>query len=68
MQVVTLLDLVVGPTGRPTTPAERLEEILLRYPVGDPVHRAVTRSGPQLLAQTTRTRARLRLAAGWPSR
>lgn len=68
VQVVTLLDLVLGPTGRATTPAGRLEEILLRYPVGHPVHRAVTRSAPQLLVETARTRTRLRLAVGWPSR
>src|SRR6478735_2884086 len=43
---LTLLDLVVGPTGDLMSPAHRIEEILSRYGREEAVHRAVTRSAP----------------------
>jgi hypothetical protein len=66
LDVLTLVDLVVGPDGALTTPAARLKEIAARYPEGDVVHRAVSRSSPQLLAAADRARARLGLADEWP--
>ncbi len=66
LDALTLLDLVVGPAGDLTTPEERIGEILSRYGAEDPVHRAVTRSGPGLLASAMRARARLRLSDEWP--
>jgi hypothetical protein len=68
LDALTLLDLVVGPGGDFTTPEDRIDEILSRYGVDDPVHRAVMRSGPELLASAVRARARLRLPDEWPFR
>jgi hypothetical protein len=66
LDVLTLLDLVVGPDGGLTTPEERLREIGSRYPPEDPVQRAVSRSSPGLLAAAARARARLGLTDEWP--
>ncbi|GAA2497008.1 HD domain-containing protein [Terrabacter carboxydivorans] len=66
LDALTLLDLVVGPEGDLTTAEDRIAEILSRYRVGDPVHRAVTRSGPELLASAGRARTRLQLSDEWP--
>jgi hypothetical protein len=48
-------DLTTGPQGQPMTFQERLEEILQRYPVGSPVHKAMRRARPVLAAQVRRT-------------
>ena len=66
LDALTLLDLVVDPGGELISPGARVEEILSRYGVDDPVHRAVTRSGPELLASAVRARSRLRLSDEWP--
>src|SRR5680860_134963 len=44
LDVLTLIDMSTGPTGRRVSIPERLTEILQRYPSDHPVHRAVTRS------------------------
>lgn len=67
LDALTLLDLVSSPAGRLTTPAERVAEILSRYPGDHPVHRAVTRSQSELLASAARARARLGLSDVWPT-
>ena len=67
LDTLTLLDLVTSPTGEFTTPEERINEILSRYPAGHPVNCAVTRSGPELLASAARARARLGLSDVWPT-
>lgn len=66
LDALTLLDLVVGPSGELTTPKRRIDEILSRYGTDDPVHRAVTRSRAALLASAERARARLGLPDEWP--
>lgn len=66
LDALTLLDLVVAPGGELTSPEARIEEILSRYGVDDPVHRAVMRSGPALLASAVRARSRLQLSDEWP--
>jgi predicted hydrolase (HD superfamily) len=49
MSLVTTADLTTGPDGSAVGPCARIKEILSRYSEGDPVHRAVSRSGPQLI-------------------
>jgi putative nucleotidyltransferase with HDIG domain len=60
--VLVLIDMTTSPDGRRVTIDERLEEILKRYPVNDPVHRAVRRSGPVLRDAAARAANRLGLA------
>ncbi len=59
LDVLTGADLTTSPDGLPVEPADRLSEILSRYPPTDPVHRAVLHSGPQLLAAAARARKHL---------
>jgi hypothetical protein len=59
LDVVTAADVLTGPDGLPVKPAERVAEILRRYPEDDPVHRAVAQSGPGLIATANRVLARL---------
>ena len=66
LDAITLIDLSVAPDGSLTRPIERVAEILNRYPVGDPVYTAVTRSSDRLLASAERARKRLRLSDDWP--
>ena len=66
LDALTLLDLVVGPSGDFTSPEDRIGEILSRYGDDDPVYRAVRRSSPSLLESAARARARLRLSDEWP--
>ena len=66
LDVLTLIDLVTSPTGRPVHPADRIVEILRRYEPSHPVHRAVTRSRPELLAAADRALTRLGLDHRWP--
>jgi hypothetical protein len=66
LDVLTLVDLVVGPGGELTTPEDRISEIGLRYAADDPVNRAVSRSSMELLAASGRARARLWLPDEWP--
>lgn len=59
LDVLTAADVLTGPDGRPLAPEERIQEILSRYPVDDPVHRAITRSGPSLVRTANDVLARL---------
>jgi hypothetical protein len=52
-------DLTTGPQGQPMTFQARLREILQRYPVDSPVHKAMRRARPTLAAQVRRTTHRL---------
>lgn len=44
LDVLTLVDLSVGPTGEPMSVVTRFDEIFERYPSHHAVHRAVSRS------------------------
>jgi hypothetical protein len=59
LDVVTAADVLSGPDGSPVEPRDRIDEILRRYPAADPVRRAVSRSGPDLIATAERVLARL---------
>ena len=59
LDVLTAADVLTGPDGQPVEPADRIAEILQRYPAADPVHRAVSRSGPHLIATATAVLAQL---------
>ena len=54
LDVLTVADMLTGPDGSPVIPANRVAEILTRYPEADPVHRAVSRSGPDLITAAER--------------
>lgn len=62
LDALTYADMTTGPDGDPVDADERLAEILTRYDSDDPVHRAVTRSRPELLSAVERTRQRLAAA------
>lgn len=47
---LTAADMTTSPDGDPVNPRFRIKEILARYEPEHPVHRAVTRSGPDLIA------------------
>lgn len=66
LDVLTMIDLGVSPTGEPIRDVDRVAEILRRYEDGDPVFRAVTRSRSSLLAASTRGKTQLGLANDWP--
>jgi HD domain len=59
LDLVTMADLTTSPAGRDVDPAQRIAEILRHYAPDDPVHRAVTRSAPSLLAVVKRVSGRL---------
>ncbi|MEV0394145.1 HD domain-containing protein [Polymorphospora rubra] len=59
MDALVTADLTVGPQGQRLEVAERLEEILRRYPPQSPVHRAIQRAEPLLIAHVRRTLNRL---------
>lgn len=59
LDVLTCADLSTSPTGQPVRVEDRIAEILTRYPAEHPVHRAVLRSTPDLLAAATRVWDRL---------
>jgi hypothetical protein len=52
-------DMTTTPQGRPTNAADRLAEILVRYPSGEPVHQAIEAATADILAAVRRTDARL---------
>jgi hypothetical protein len=54
LDVLTCADMTIGPDGSPMRPEDRIREILSRYPREDPVHRAIERSAPTLLAAAAR--------------
>lgn len=66
LDVLTMIDLAVSPTGEPVIDVDRIAEILRRYEDGDPVFRAVTRSRASLLAASARGKALLGLPDEWP--
>ncbi|UQX10733.1 HD domain-containing protein [Candidatus Mycobacterium methanotrophicum] len=51
LAILNAADLCTSPDGALIDPQARLDEILNRYPPDHPVHRAITKSGPLLLAQ-----------------
>jgi hypothetical protein len=59
LDILTAADVLSGPDGSPIEPRERIDEALRRYPPGDPVHRALSRSGPDLIATAERVLAQL---------
>ncbi|MBS1691205.1 MAG: HD domain-containing protein [Actinobacteria bacterium] len=50
LAILSCADLCTGPDGAPVDPGGRNAEVLTRYPAGHPVHRAVSASGPGLVA------------------
>jgi putative nucleotidyltransferase with HDIG domain len=52
-------DMTIGPTGEAVTVADRIAEILERYPPEHPVHRAIARARAELVASVHRTQQRL---------
>lgn len=62
LDTLTLVDMTVGPAGQRMSVKRRIEEILSRYPVDDPVHHAVIRSRAQLRESAERAAQRLGLA------
>src|SRR5271166_5911945 len=57
LDLLTCADMTTGPDGSPMSPEDRISEILSRYPAEDPVHRAIERSAPTLLASAARVEA-----------
>ncbi|HWU46111.1 MAG TPA: HD domain-containing protein [Humibacter sp.] len=62
LDVVTFADLTTSPDGGSISAERRITEILSRYDKADPVHVAVSRSAPELLASVARVYDRLELA------
>lgn len=59
MDALVTADLTVGPLGQRLEVAKRIEEILRRYSPQSPVHRAIQRAEPLLIAHVRRTLDRL---------
>jgi putative nucleotidyltransferase with HDIG domain len=57
LDVLTCADMTTSPDGSPVSAEDRVSEILSRYGVDDPVHRAIERSAPTLLAAVSRVDA-----------
>lgn len=66
LDVLTMIDLAVSPTGEPVLDVDRVAEMLRRYEETDPVHRAVVRSRSWLLAASARGKAAAGLPDDWP--
>jgi hypothetical protein len=62
LDVLTCADMTTGPDGSCVRAEDRVSEILPRYPEDNPVHRAIERSAPTLLAAVARVDA---LVAGY---
>jgi hypothetical protein len=58
---LTAADMSTSPDGDPIQARKRIAEILSRYPEGDPVHRAVSSSGPELISTTENVLSQLGL-------
>lgn len=58
-------DMTVGPDGSRVSPSVRVAEILSRYGPGEPVHRAISRSGPVLDWWRWLSVSRPRCLSGW---
>lgn len=52
LAILSCADLCAGPDGAAVDPADRINEVLARYRSDHPVHRAITQSGPMLVAQS----------------
>jgi hypothetical protein len=59
MDALVTADLTTGPDGERLSYDERIEEILRRYPVEDPVHQAWLTARPILAESVSRTLSRL---------
>ena len=57
---LTAADMTTSPDGDPVDPRFRIREILARYEPEHPVHRAIARSGPDLVAVAEEVAAQLR--------
>lgn len=66
LDVLTMIDLAVSPTGEPVLDENRVEEMLRRYEETHPVHRTVVRSRAWLLASSARGKAAVGLPDDWP--
>lgn len=66
LDILTMIDLSVGPDGSPIVDKDRISEILKRYSDEHPVHRAVIRSQHDLLASSARAKGLLGLPDDWP--
>lgn len=60
-------DAVCGPTGEPTTPDQRWDDVRRRYGPGHVVSRSLDQAEPRLRAAVDRTRARITAAGLAPS-
>lgn len=61
LDALTLVDMTTGPDGSRVPVSVRISEILARYGPEDPVHRAVSRARPELMASVARAARRLGL-------
>lgn len=59
MDALTCADMTVGPEGQRVTLEQRIVEVLNRYSVDDPVHRAIMRARVELESAVRRAEARL---------
>jgi hypothetical protein len=66
MDALTFADMTTGPAGQPMTLEQRIAEVQRRYPLEDPVPRAMVRARPELQAAIDRTRQRLDGRLGQP--
>lgn len=66
LDLLTMIDLAVGPNGSAILDSDRLAEVLARYDADNPVARAVKRSRPSLLSASRRAKNRLGLPDDWP--
>ncbi|WP_104483375.1 HDIG domain-containing protein [Actinokineospora auranticolor] len=64
MDALITADLTTGPDGQRYTYSQRIDEIMSRYPAGDPVHRAWLMARDALEPAVARTEERMR--AGQP--
>lgn len=62
LAILSCADLCTGPDGSTVDPAERLGEVLERYGSDHPVHRAIVRSRPWLIAQAGVVRGAAKMA------
>lgn len=66
LDVLTMVDLAISPTGEPILDLDRIAEILTRYEENDAVYQAVKASTPHLLQSSARAKSRLGLPQDWP--
>lgn len=66
LNLVTMCDLAVAPTGDLIVDEKRIVEILDRYEPGHPVYSAVSRSRASLLAASSAGKRQLGVPSDWP--